>query len=68
MRFRPNWFRSTAKPRKSGNRLQLTQLEAREVPTVTIADIPDQSIFTDRPLFLPVTVTNTPAGPVTVTV
>lgn len=68
MRFRPNWFRSPVKSRKSSHRLQLTQLEAREVPTVTIADIPDQSIFTDRPLFLPVTVTNTPAGPVTVTV
>jgi cyclophilin family peptidyl-prolyl cis-trans isomerase len=68
MRFRPNWFRSTGKPRRSNHRLQLTQLEAREVPTVTIADIPDQSLFTDRPLFLPVTVTNTPAGPVTVTV
>lgn len=68
MRFRPNWFRPTMKSRKSSRRLQLTQLEAREVPTVTIADIPDQSLFTDRPLFLPVTVTNTPAGPVTVTV
>jgi cyclophilin family peptidyl-prolyl cis-trans isomerase len=68
MRFRPNWLRPNAKSRKSSHRLQLTQLEAREVPTVTIADIPDQSIFTDRPLFLPVTVTNTPAGPVTVTV
>lgn len=53
--------------RKSSARLRLVQLEGREVPTVTLADIPNQDIFTDRPLFVPVTVTNTPDGAVTVT-
>lgn len=48
-------------------RLKLTELEAREVPAVTIADITDQQLFTDRPLFIPVTVTNTPVGTVTTT-
>jgi cyclophilin family peptidyl-prolyl cis-trans isomerase len=53
--------------RKAPARLRLTRLEEREVPSVTLADIPNQDIFTDRPLFIPVTVTNTPDGPVTVT-
>lgn len=56
----------SSKPRRA--RLNVTELEAREVPAVTIADITDQQLFTDRPLFIPVTVTNTPSGPVTTTV
>jgi cyclophilin family peptidyl-prolyl cis-trans isomerase len=56
------------KPSPTRARLRVTELEAREVPAVTIADITDQSLFTDRSLFLPVTVTNDPIDTVNTTV
>ena len=61
-------FQKTKAYRFPTARLRVMELEAREVPSVTIADITNQDIFTDRPLFLPVTVTNTPSGPVSYTV
>ncbi len=48
-------------------RLRLEPLESREVPTVTLSPITDTEMFSDRPLFIPVTPSNTPDGPVTVT-
>src|SRR6516162_5023486 len=48
-------------------RLRLVPLEGREVPTVVLNPITDSEIFSDRPLFVPVTPSNTPDGPVTVT-
>ncbi|HEY2786030.1 MAG TPA: peptidylprolyl isomerase [Fimbriiglobus sp.] len=47
-------------------RLRLEYLEAREVPSVTLNHITDTQIFSDRPLFIPVTPSNTPDGPVSV--
>ena len=38
--------------------LRIEQLEDREVPSVTLIDIPDQNLFNDRPLYLPVTPSN----------
>ncbi|HEX4612986.1 MAG TPA: peptidylprolyl isomerase [Urbifossiella sp.] len=43
-------------------------LEAREVPSVTLADISQPQIPSNKPIFIPVTVTNTPNGPVSVAV
>ena len=48
-------------------RLRLEPLESREVPTVTLSPITDTEMFSDRPLFIPVTPSNTPDGAVTVT-
>lgn len=48
-------------------RLWVEPLESREVPTVTLIDIPDQGIFFDRPLFIPLTPSNVPTGAVTYT-
>ena len=67
MSFRSLFTRNIKSTRRPAARLRLLELEAREVPSVTIADLPNQELFIDRPLFLPVTVTNTPNGPVTVT-
>jgi len=50
------------------SRLQLVSLEGREVPSVSLAAIPNQELPTNVPLYLPVTVSNTPSGPVTTTV
>lgn len=43
-------------------------LEAREVPSVTLASISEPEIANNKPTYIPVTVTNTPAGTVTTTV
>ena len=50
------------------SKLQLVSLEGREVPSVSLAAIPDQELPANAPLYLPVTVSNTPGGPVTTTV
>ncbi len=50
------------------SKLRLDTLEGREVPSVTLAAIPDQELPANAPLYLPVTVSNTPGGPVTTTV
>ena len=57
-----------ARSRKVPFRLWCEPLEEREVPSVTLAAISDQQIANDKPTYLPVTVTNTPSGPVTTTV
>jgi cyclophilin family peptidyl-prolyl cis-trans isomerase len=49
---------------RPGRRLRVEPLEAREVPAVTLAAIPDQPVTNNAPQFIPVTVTNTPNGPV----
>lgn len=46
--------------------LCIEELEAREVPTVNLLPIADQPIPNDRPIYIPVTVTNTPNGPVNI--
>lgn len=59
--------RNTLKPPPARLR-GFDRLEEREVPSVTLAAISEPNIPTDKPIFIPVTVTNTPAGPVTTTV
>src|SRR4051812_42521158 len=61
--LRPTRSRRPARPR----RLWVECLEGREVPSVTLNHVTDTEIFPDRPLFIPVTPSNTPGGPVTVT-
>jgi len=58
----------TARSRDARSRLLCEQLEEREVPSVTLATISQPDIANNKPTYLPVTVTNTPAGPVTTTV
>ena len=55
-------------PRRSPTRLRFEPLEARDVPSVSLLAIPDQPVPNNKPIFLPVTVTNSPSGPVTTTV
>jgi cyclophilin family peptidyl-prolyl cis-trans isomerase len=43
-------------------------LEAREVPSVTLGTIDQPNIANDKPIYIPVNVTNTPNGSVTTTV
>lgn len=50
------------------NLLRLESLEAREVPSVTLGTISQPNIANDKPIFIPVNVTSTPAGNVTTTV
>src|SRR5438045_8316150 len=40
----------------------LFRSEARETPSVNVMSIADQQMASDRPFFLPLTVTNTPNG------
>lgn len=56
--------------RNSGLRqyLRLEGLEAREVPSVTLGTISQPTIPNDKPIFIPVNVTSTPAGTVNTTV
>jgi cyclophilin family peptidyl-prolyl cis-trans isomerase len=49
-------------------RLLVELLEAREVPAVHLLDIPDQTIPLDKPVYIPVTLTEPPNGAVTTTV
>ena len=42
--------------------LTLERLEEREVPAVTLATIGNLEIPNNKPIYIPVTVTNTPAG------
>ena len=49
-------------------RLRVVPLEDRTTPAVTVAPVADQTVFDNRPLFLPLSATNTPAGPVSATV
>ena len=56
----------TARP-PLARRLAVERLEAREVPSVTLRDIPDTDAPNNVPIFLPVTPTNTPAGAVNYT-
>ncbi len=58
------WETQHTKPVRPARRLRLEALEAREVPTVSLATIPDQQIATNAPTYLPVTVANTPNGTV----
>jgi cyclophilin family peptidyl-prolyl cis-trans isomerase len=44
-------------------RLAVELLEHREVPSVTLADITDQQIASNKPFFLPVSVITTPTPP-----
>lgn len=66
--------RSHTTPRRPAARLGIEMLEAREVPAVLLRPIFDPAvpglanISNDKPTYLPVTVTNTPAGAVTTTV
>ena len=48
-------------------RLSLEALEDRSVPAVVLAPISAEQVSTTSPTYIPVTVTNTPAGPVTTT-
>jgi cyclophilin family peptidyl-prolyl cis-trans isomerase len=48
--------------------LTVESLEHREVPSVTLANIPDQQIPNNKPFFIPVSVLTTPNGAVTTTV
>ena len=64
---RPRSSRRPAPPDLTA-RLGVEPLEAREVPSVTIADIQDQQIANSRPFFVPVSVTNAPSGTVTTSV
>jgi cyclophilin family peptidyl-prolyl cis-trans isomerase len=50
------------------SRLLVELLEAREVPSVTLLNIPDQTVPLDKPVYVPVTVENTPNGVVSTTV
>lgn len=54
--------------RRSTARLRFDILEAREVPSVSLLTIPDQPVPNNKPIYLPITVTNTPDGPVTTSV
>ncbi|MBX9626300.1 MAG: peptidylprolyl isomerase [Gemmataceae bacterium] len=66
--------RSPNTPRRPAARLACERLEEREVPAVLLRPIFDPAvpglanISNDKPTYLPVTVTNTPAGAVTTTV
>lgn len=68
--------RLTPPARRPAPRLWCEELEAREVPAVSLRTIFDPAAVTlganqissDKPTFLPVTVTNTPAGAVTTSV
>lgn len=62
------WGTQHHQPARPARRLRLEPLEGREVPTVSLAPIPDQPTTNNVPQFLPVTVSNTPNGPVTYTV
>src|SRR5262245_54530482 len=53
---------------KPRNLLRLESLEEREVPSVTLGTISQPNIANDKPIFIPVNVTSTPAGTVTTTV
>lgn len=48
-------------------KLGFETLEPRDVPAVTLASIPSQPIPNDAPIYLPLTATTAPAGPVTYT-
>lgn len=50
------------------NALRLESLEEREVPAVTLGTISEPNIANDKPIYIPVNVTSTPAGTVTTTV
>jgi cyclophilin family peptidyl-prolyl cis-trans isomerase len=56
------------KPLRHKVRLRVEPLEVRDVPTVLLNHITDTQLFSDRPLFIPVTPSNTPDGPVSVSV
>lgn len=58
----------TAPLRHPPRLLRLETLEAREVPSVTLGTISQPTIPNDKPIFIPVNVTNTPDGAVTTTV
>jgi cyclophilin family peptidyl-prolyl cis-trans isomerase len=53
---------TSSRPTRSIARLRCEALEAREVPAVTLAEIPSQPIPNDKPIFFPLTVTNSPNG------
>jgi cyclophilin family peptidyl-prolyl cis-trans isomerase len=61
-------FSKAAPPRKPFRHLRLEFLEGREVPSVTIATISQPTIPDNKPIFIPVNITSTPAGDVTTTV
>ena len=52
----------------AGRSLRLETLEDREVPSVTLGTINQPTIPNNKPIFIPVNVTSTPAGAVTTTV
>jgi cyclophilin family peptidyl-prolyl cis-trans isomerase len=54
--------------RSARSHLGLELLEGRDMPAVTLGTISQPQIPNDVPVFVPVTVTNTPAGAVTTTV
>ncbi len=60
-----NWFATSPRRTKSPAKLSLQTLEARDVPAVTLASINNTDFPTNKPLFVPLTATNTPAGRVT---
>lgn len=71
-RLLPRWYDQPTAPirRKplASRVLRLEALEEREVPAVTLAAIDQPNIPNDKPIFIPVNVTNTPAGAVATTV
>ncbi len=71
-RFFPTWLaQSTPTTRRNpgrSRRLALESLEEREVPSVSLGAISQPNIPNDKPIFIPVNVTNTPVGAVTTTV
>ncbi|HJZ56841.1 MAG TPA: peptidylprolyl isomerase [Gemmataceae bacterium] len=70
-RLFPGWLKAgrTAPIRRPDPaRLRVETLEARDVPSVMLQAIADQAISSDKPIYIPITVTNTPAGAVTTTV
>ncbi|MGL4424119.1 MAG: peptidylprolyl isomerase [Gemmataceae bacterium] len=66
-RILTSWLKSSKPARRQRRALGMETLEAREVPAVVLRTPFDTQLPDDRPLYLPVTVTNQPAGAVTVT-
>ena len=60
------WLSPSPRRTSSAARLRMEVLEGREVPTVNLAGIADTDQPNNKPLFIPVTATNTPNGPVTI--
>src|SRR5262249_4429052 len=70
-RLFPGWLKAgrTAPIRRPDPaRLRVETLEARAAPSVILPATAAQAISSDKPMYIPITVTNAPAGAVTTTV